>query len=357
MSKPSMIDFFCGIGSASAGFKNAGFKIAGALDIDTKACENYARNLGFEAINCDINRITGKQVLKMAGLENGGVDLVIGCPPCQVFSSLGITKGANRVRYKERKLTEVFVARVLEILPTAVVFENVPGILRRKNRRQVQFLIAKLSKAGYSCVMETLDSARYGVPQFRRRVVVIAIRKAVENSLTMPPQTHVPPEETLYGLKQWVTVRGAIGDLPPLEAGESHSFIANHDAAEHSEKTLEIIQHIPKDGGSRKDLPKRLWLSCHRRLKGRGAESVYGRMRWDMPSSTITTRCHNPSSGRFIHPEQNRAITLREAARLQTIPDDFELHGTKHEMGVWIGNAVPTKLAEVLGRHVLKYIQ
>jgi DNA (cytosine-5)-methyltransferase 1 len=352
MNKPCLIDLFCGIGSASLGFEKAGFEIAGALDIDLGACENYTLNLGVKAINEDIRNMPGRRILELIGIERGEVDLLVGCPPCQGFSSLGKTR-RTRPRHLENGLVEIFAKRIVEILPKIVVFENVPGILYRNHRRYTQFLITELSKAGYSYVTDVLESAFYGVPQFRKRVVVIAARDDFADGLRIPPQTHFPPAEAQGEQERWLTVRDAIGDLPPLRAGESHPTIPGHVAPNHFKKTLEIIRNIPKDGGSRSDLPKHLWLQCHHKLTEGGAENVYGRMGWDVPSPTITTRCTNPSSGRFIHPEQDRAITPREAARLQTIPDHFEIHGWKRNTEIWIGNAMPTRLAEVLGAYVL----
>lgn len=355
MSKPRLIDLFCGIGSASLGFEKAGFKIAGAFDIDPGACENYTRNLGVKVGNEDIRHMSGRQILELTGFRRGEIDLVIGCPPCQGFSSLGKTR-RTKPRHLENGLVEIFAKRIEEILPKIVVFENVSGILHRNHRRYVQFFTKKLSKAGYSYVMGVLESAFYGVPQFRKRVIVIAARDSFADGLHMPPQTHFPPTKAQDGQEHWLTVRDAIGDLPPLRAGESHPTIPGHVAPNHLKKTLEILRNIPKDGGGRRDLPKRLWLQCHHRLTEGGAENVYGRMRWDVPSPTITTRCTSPSSGRFVHPEQDRAITPREAARLQTIPDHFELRGISRDTAIWIGNAMPARLAEVFGAHVLSLL-
>ncbi|KXA92556.1 hypothetical protein AKJ64_02830, partial [candidate division MSBL1 archaeon SCGC-AAA259E17] len=144
----------------------------------------------------------------------------------------------------------------------------------------------------------------------------------------------------------------AIGDLPPLEAGESSS-ISNHEARKHQRKTIERFKHIPKDGGSRKDMPEELWLDCHKGVDG--ADSVYGRMWWDEPAPTLTTRCTSPSSGRFIHPEQHRGITIREAARIQTFPDDYVFPNNKKSASQLIGNAVPPKLiSEIVKRFYLE---
>jgi len=165
------------------------------------------------------------------------------------------------------------------------------------------------------------------------------------------PETHSSPKETKGDLEPWITVRDAIENLPLLNPGESCPSIPNHVARNHSPKVLKLIKNIPRDGGSRKSLPPDLWLPCHLNLikeRGGGAESVYGRMSWDKPDPTITCRCTTPSSGRFLHPNQDRAITPREAASLQTFPDDFEFPKIFTQAERLIGNAVPPTLTPIL---------
>ena len=350
---------FSGIGSASLGLRTAGFEVVAALDNDAKACEIYERNFRVKPIVEDIRRVSGKRILATAGLKRGEVDLLVGCPPCQGFSSLGKTTHLKGSRDYRNSLVRIFSDRLAEIRPRFVVFENVPGMLHGSYRHYFSGLLARLKRLGYAFVMsETrlVEAADYGVPQFRKRVVVLATEKENASGLCMPERTHFPLKEIGEGKTRQLTVRDAIGDLPSLEAGETHANIPLHSAVQHSEKAMEIIRNIPKNGGSRTDLPKHLWLPCHKRLVGDGAESVYGRMRWNSPSPTITTRADTPSCGRFIHPEQDRGITLREAARLQTIPDDFELYGLKKYLNVWIGNAMPTLLGETLGNHVAQFL-
>jgi len=354
------VDLFSGCGAGSLGFRKAGFEIVAALDSDSSACLNYALNLGLFPIRNDIRRVSGKDVLNAAGLGRGEVDVLVGCPPCQGFSFLKRTRRKKGLRDRRNSLVATFVERVRQIRPKVAVFENVAGILYGSHRRYLNLLTAGLSRAGYVTACGAVNAADYGVPQFRIRTIALAAeREQLSKPLSLPSPTHFDPAQAAPGGRSWVTVRQAIGDLPPLAPGEKSRDFPNHDAPLHRESTLRVIKSVPKDGGSRRNLPKSLWLPCHLKLNDRnqrGAESVYGRMRWDEPSSTITTGCHQPSCGRFIHPEQDRAITLREAARLQTIPDDFVFEGSKEQIGIQIGNAMPMKLAQVLARQVLVYL-
>jgi DNA (cytosine-5)-methyltransferase 1 len=255
-----------------------------------------------------------------------------------------------------KSLLRIFAQRVDELLPEIVIFENVRGITLGQNRRYLNDFMTHMRRLGYQLDFGILDAANYGVAQHRLRFILVGCRKRLPR---LPEKTHSNPKS---GDKapRWKTVRDAIGDLPSLEAGQRDETISLHEAATHSVNALRIIRSVPPDGGGRRNLPKKLWLPCHRRLakrKQRGAESIYGRMRWDQPSPTITTRSHIPSCGRFVHPAQNRGITLREAARLQSIPDEFEIRArTKDQAGMWIGNAMPLGLAEALGREAFRLV-
>ena len=210
-----------------------------------------------------------------------------------------------------------------------------------------------MHEMGYESVCKILDLADYGVPQHRKRVIAFSVEDANgKEELLMPPPTHSDPKFVEGGDKlPWVTVRETIADLPSLEPGEQDPLIPNHKARKHTKKVLEIIKNVPKDGGSRKELPRRLWLSCHRKLSNGGAENVYGRMWWNRPSPTITSRCTCPSSGRFIHPEQDRGITPREAARFQTFPDHIVFPTETASADRYIGNAVPVLSIQNLVRY------
>jgi DNA (cytosine-5)-methyltransferase 1 len=227
-------------------------------------------------------------------------------------------------------LVEVFAKLVKSFLPDYMLFENVPWVRSSRHYRQ---LVGLLKKCGYKLKSRVLDAADYGVPQRRKRLILIASRRG---------EPRLPRRA-----RRRVTVREAIGDLPPLKPGEAHPLIPNHRAMKHGEEVLTRIRAIPKDGGSRSALPAGLQLRCHKRLV-RGYNDVYGRMKWDDVAPTLTSGCTNPSKGRFIHPEQDRAMTPREAARLQTFPDWFVFFGGFTSISRQIGNAMPVELARAI---------
>lgn len=353
--RPTLIDLFSGCGGASLGFKEAGFEIVAAVDIDHSSCESYALNIGLKPIEGDIRYVTGEQILKEAGMKRGEVDVVIGCPPCQGFSSLRRTrKGDSPDRNDD--LLMVFAQRIIEIFPRMVIFENVPGIMHGRGKTCLRKFIEELKKHRYFPIGKLLNAANFGVPQHRKRLILIFTREeAITDDLLplLPPETHtVPHLAKAKGLRSWVTVKERISDLPPLKSGEKDPEIPLHEAADHGENVLRIIRNVPRDGGSRKDLPKSLWLACHKNLSGRGAESVYGRMAWSKPSPTITSRCVVAACGRFIHPDQDRAITPREAARLQSFDDYCSFEGTKESITWQIGNAMPPRLGTAVGKAI-----
>jgi DNA (cytosine-5)-methyltransferase 1 len=351
----TLIDLFSGCGGASLGFKEAGFKIVAAVDIDHSACETYTMNVGVQPIEGNLRDVTGEQILKKAGLKRDEVDVIVGCPPCQGFSSLRRTKKGDSPDHRD-DLLMVFAQRIVEIFPRMVVFENVRGIMHGRGKAYLRRFIKKLEKHGYFPMGKLFDAADFGVPQHRKRLILIFAREEeVTDDLCpcLPWETHAAPHLAREkGLPTWVTVQDAIADLPPLKSGEKDPTISLHKAPDHKRNALRIIKSIPKNGGSRKSLARHLWLPCHKNLRGRGAESVYGRLAWDKPSCTITSRCTVPACGRFIHPEQDRAITPREAARLQSFDDHCNFVGSLESMTWQIGNAMPPMLATAIGRAV-----
>ena len=352
--KPLLLDLFCGCGGASLGFKLAGCKVAGAIDIDASACETFERNLKVKPIQGDLRSVHGPKILNEFNLKKGDVDIVVGCPPCQGFSSLRRTTKRDDVDARD-DLVMIFAERIAEVQPRIVVFENVSGIVGGRGRAFLEIFFRKMKKLGYVTVNGIINAADYGIPQIRKRLVALFIEgeDRSANELVLPKQTHSDPrlaEST--GLPSWLTVKDAIGDLPPLKSGEAAQHPPNHVACKHTPKVLKIIRNIPKDGGSRSSLPIELWLPCHRDLDG--AENVYGRMAWSKPGPTITSRCTTPSCGRFIHPEQDRAITPREAARLQSLPDYFVFEGTLATMTRYIGNGKPVYLATAIGEDLVR---
>ena len=344
-SSYSVVDLFSGCGGASLGVELAGCRVVGAVDIDPAACKIYSRNLGLEPIQGDLRQLKGREILERCGLKKGDTGFVIGCPPCQGFSSLRRTRALPEEDGRN-DLISVFLERVYEIQPKVVIFENVPGIATLCGGKYLTSYLNRMRKMGYKSVCETLDTADYGLPQFRKRTVAFSVRHWNDKEEpSMPPASHCNPKYSEERrMLPWSTVRKTISRFPPLEPGESTPSVPNHKAGRHAPRILKIIQNVPRDGGSRKDLPRYLWLKCHKQLRNGGAENVYGRMWWDRPSPTITSRCTCPSSGRFIHPEQDRAITPREAASLQTFPDHFVFPEESSKAAYYIGNAVPPAL-------------
>lgn len=350
--KPKVVDIFSGIGCASLGFKKAGFELAAALEIDPLRCEIYEKNLRLKPLQRDIMRINGKMLLEHAGLRRGGKFCVVGCPPCQSFSKLSDTTGVNVLSDPRSKYVSKFARIIEEMKPAAVVFENVFWMIDGPGQKFFDHYIRKMTKAGYYTDFETINAANFGVPQNRRRVVAISIRKKFLKKKTKKELKKFFKTK----MDRPKTVRSAIKDLKPLRPGQVDKNDSLHFARNHDPKVLKLIKNIPKNGGSRRDLPKRLWLNCHKKIK-HGADSVYGRMRWNSPSTTMTCRCTTPSCGRFIHPSQNRGISLREAARLQTIPDNFKLAATNRQKAEeMIGDAVPVRLAQRIGAVVLQVL-
>lgn len=230
-----------------------------------------------------------------------------------------------------------------ELQPDWVFIENVPGLARVRGFSTYKRFKSALASQGYTFVDGVVDAKWYGVPQGRRRLVLIASRVGQPS---LPDPTHGA------GKKPYRTVRDAIGYLPKIAAGQRDPLIPNHGAANLSEVNLRRLRLTPRDGGGRLDWPESLALDCHKNRVGH--EDVYGRMRWDAPAPTLTCRCFSISNGRYGHPEQDRAISLREAACLQSFAVDYQFFGpTQQSIGEQIGNAVPVGLAEAVGRHIL----
>ena len=265
--------------------------------------------------------------------------LFCGCAPCQPFTKQKTTQPAP-VDDDRVSLLSYFTTLVEECKPDVVFFENVPGIQNTGLSEEPFARFVERLKAKEYDMSKTVPVPlmRYGVPQSRRRLVVLISR---HGPIELPSETHGPGKESPYA-----TVRDTIGDLPPIAAGEEHPDVLNHRAAGLSERNLERIEATP-EGGGHSGWPESLKLPCHADTDGH--TDVYGRMWWNRPASGLTTRCISYSNGRFGHPEQNRAISVREAACLQTFPRDFEFKGSLNSMARQIGNAVPARMAELSG--------
>lgn len=334
-SWPTAVDLYCGCGGATQGLKALRFRVVAAVDNDEVACKTYRRNHpSVRLYNEDIRDVKPKTILRQ-DLKNKKLQLLVVCAPCQPFSA----QNKKRARDKRAKLIleAIRFARVLK--PAAIFFENVPGLAKNKHNRVLTRLKAGLRRLGYRVSKaEKVDAADYGVPQRRQRCIMVAHKG--DAAFAMP--------EPLTPAGKRVTVRRAIGKLARLSSGEKHPRDPLHRARVHSDIAMKRLRLIPKDGGSRSSLPKALALKCHK--KGRGHEDVYGRMAWDEVAPTLTTGCTDLTKGRYAHPKDNRAITLREAARLQSFPNHYRFVGSSVDIARQIGNAVPSKFIQVLAR-------
>lgn len=336
--KPKAIDLFCGCGGLTLGLKKAGFEVIGAVDNDNLAVETYrANHKEVEIWEENIRTLSVEKVKRKLGIKKGELDLLAGCPPCQGFSTMRTLNGRKRIRDGRNKLVLEFQRFVEGLLPKAVMMENVPGLFKDK---RLKILLEDLESIGYSVNCDVLDAADYGVPQRRKRMILLAGRY-----IKIPFGDKVKRKKTVFD---------AIGKLP--KAGESGDKL--HDLPERrSKKVIKLIKKIPKNGGSRKDLGKRSQLACHKKCDG--FKDIYGRMAWDYVAPTITSGCTNPSKGRFLHPEENRAITLREAALLQTFPPKykFSLRKGKGYVSLMIGNALPPLFIKKHSKNILNMIE
>lgn len=361
--KYEAIDIFSGCGGVSCGLSLAGFKVKSAVEIEKHAVDtylNYAPLNKVNVLNEDICNLSGEQVLRAAKIKKDDIYLFAGCPPCQNFSRQN-PLNKNKTDDERKKLLFEFLRIIEEILPPFILMENVPGIKTDFNNAILSEFLERLKKH-YYIKENVLNAANYGVPQARKRFVLHAVRndineelKKIGFSFDLPNATY--DKQGRNGLKKWKTVKDAIDDLPAIKAGEEYKDdgkIHNHKCAGLSPKNLKRIKAIRKNGGSRNGLPKSLVLDCHKKkdkdgniFSGHG--DVYGIMDPNKPAPTITGGCLCYSKGRYGHYSQDRAISIREAARLQTFPDDFIFSNSLTDSALQIGNAVPIDLVRASG--------
>lgn len=348
LSKPVRVfDFFCGLGGVSKGLQSSGMEIAFGLDNDSDAERTFRANFPeAEFLNADIARVPASALDNLVDGSEGRPLLFNACAPCQPFSrqqGWGARPGDERL-----DLIGHLSRFVRRFLPEFVFVENVPGLSDVELAGEVfQQLMRDLEESGYSASHRVVRSQDYGVPQRRARLVLLGSRLG---PIAFPPPTHGD------GLAQvkYSTVGDWIRDLPAIKAGETHPLVPNHRASRLSPLNLKRIQATPPGGGWR-DLPPNL-LPDSRRSGFAGFTDVYGRLRWDAPAPALTTRCISYSNGRFGHPHQNRAISVREAAALQTLPMDFVITGNLNSQARQVGNAVPALLAQHFGECIRSHL-
>lgn len=342
MSDFKAIDLFCGAGGLTVGLKTAGFQVIAGVEVWEPAIYTYRMNHSENKLYAkDIRELSPKKIMMELGLKKGQLDLLAGCPPCQGFSSHRTKNKVTSVEDDRNDLVFEFIRFAREMLPRVVMMENVPGLAKDK---RISDVIKELLLLGYKVNEKTIqvkDAADYGVPQRRKRMILVASRFGfIQEPMKVDEK---------------VTVREAIGNLEPvgLSGDELHDLKAFR-----SERINEMISLIPKDGGSRTDLPKKYWLPCH--IKSPKAYTdVYGRMSWDNVAPTITGGCNQPSKGRYLHPYENRGISFREAALIQTFPKDyvFSMIKGKDAIALMIGNALPPEFIKRHAQEIIIHLQ
>lgn len=336
-----VLDFFCCAGGMSLGFASLKdfFRIIGGIDIDPISLASYKTNYHTPTLQADIATI-GEDIKKIQNTFKISTDhtnplVIIGCAPCQGFSAHR-KKHYNKPEDIRNTLIGEFAAITVKFCPDYVVMENVPEILTGKYKHHYEEAKAIFESYGYRIVQRIYNAAGFGVPQARTRAIIVATRS---DDFELPDE--------LLSEKEYKTVRDAIGNLPPVMPGKADPKDALHRCSAHKQSTIEVIASVPHNGGSR---PKGVGPQCLDKVKG--FYDVYGRLSWDKPSITITQYARNPASGRFSHPEQNRGLTIREAARLQSFPDGYKWQGSLGENFKQIGEAVPPLLSLAIASQI-----
>jgi DNA (cytosine-5)-methyltransferase 1 len=334
------IDFFCGAGGLTRGLLNAGIAVLAGVDNNERLRKTYASNNAPSCfVNSDINDIQIQGFRELFDIQQSDVTLYAACTPCQPFSTLCRLKGEDK-----RKILLLSFARIIDKCPPDfVLVENVPGLNNGSGKEIYEQFLSVLNKHKYSVAADLLDTKHFGVPQSRKRFILVASK---QGSISLPiAETDANKIQTV---KDWIEKYHVIAD------GEVSETCLNHVTRKLKENHKRIVKAIPKDGGSRQDVrDTSILLKCHQQQPN-AHRDVFGRMAWDKPAPTLTSRCVDIYSGRFVHPEQDRGISLREAAALQTFEDNYEFFGTSISgISRQIGNAVPVKFAEQLGKSIM----
>lgn len=348
-AKVKVIDLFCGIGGLTHGLQQEGLGVVAGIDNDGTCRYGYEHNNSAKFIQKDILEVTPDELNEIYG--DAPIRVLVGCAPCQPFSKLNL-KGATK---KQLEPVGKFAQLIELTKPHVVSMENVSGLANTRKYPVFQTFLDTLDRNGYEYDYHVVDVSEYGVPQRRKRLVLLASRLG---QIKLIEKTHNDKK---------VTVRDVIGNLEPIKAGQTSTIDPLHRSRDLSPLNMKRIKATPHNGGNSDNWSDDLVLECHKRESGKTYKgSVYGRMYWDQPSPTITTQCAGIGNGRFGHPEQDRAISLREAARIQTFPDYYKFSDPSgglyfSKIAKFIGNAVPVKLGTVIAKsikiHLDKYEQ
>ena len=339
----SVVDLFCGVGGLSHGFYLEGYEISAGVDTDEACRFAFEHNNDSTFICKSVSDLVAEEVA--AEFFPGEPRILIGCAPCQPFSKY--SQGRDDPRWS---LLVDFARIIAETCPDIVSMENVPRLRRFRSGAVFADFVHVLESNGYEVSHSVAFCPDFGIPQYRSRLVLLASRHGP-----------IGPIEKTHGPESYVTVRDAIGSLPALKAGEADHSDPLHRSSRLSDTNLSRIRASRPDGTWR-DWPDDLVTSCHKRRSGRSYSSVYGRMAWSKPAPTMTTQFYGYGNGRFGHPEQDRAISLREGAILQTFPQDYAFIAPGQEVrsktvGKLVGNAVPVVLARAIARAVAVHLE
>ena len=365
IKKLKVIDLFCGVGGLSYGFAhNDNFEIVAANEILPNMAKAYSLNHPTVKVYCeDIKSFDAKKIEKDLNIKATEIDIIIGGPPCQAYSTLG-----KRLMDDQRgKLFQEYYRVLKEFSPKFFLFENVRGLLSMQDGELLKTIISLFESLGYKVQYKLLNAADFGAPQIRERIVMIGSK--LKNDFQYPTQTHYDREkaQSLFklDLKPYLTLEEAISDLPFIKTGEKSfeyflkpqnefqsmmrknapKMLMDHNAPNNSERLVKIMELLP-DGGAPEDLPKELRPTS-------GFKNTYCRLWWNRPSTTITRNLGTPSSSRCIHPKAPRPLTTREGARIQCFPDSYKFYGSRSDKNLQIGNAVPTFLSNALAGAIL----
>ena len=341
----SVVDLFCGVGGLTKGLELADLNVVAGIDIDDTCRFAYEQNNNARFVQGDITDVDTQTIAEL--FPEGNMRILVGCAPCQPFSKYTQRYRKDGHKDDKWKLLYSFSNIVNELRPTVVSMENVPEL---EKESVFNDFVGDLENLGYHCSWSVVYCPDYGVPQKRKRLVLLA---SLLGEITLIP--------ALYNVENYRTVRNAIGQLAALGNGEQNPNDSIHCSTKMSSINIERIQQsIP--GGTWEDWEQRLKLPCHRKKTGKSYRAVYGRMEWDEPSPTITTQFYGYGNGRFGHPEQDRAISYREGALLQSFPPDYifvnegELFN-RRQLGIHIGNAVPVELGRAIGLSITQHLQ
>ncbi len=344
---PNVIDLFCGVGGLSHGFIQEDFNVLAGIDIDETCRFAFEENNKSEFIAKSITDISAQEINRIYG-ENTDLKILVGCAPCQNFSSY-MFKDKDKDSNKWKLLYE-FSRLINEVQPDIVSMENVAQLINFKKAPVFEDFVSNLKSLGYYVHYEVVNCPDYGIPQNRKRLILLASKFG---EIKLIPKTH--------NRDSYVTVKDAIGELPFIKDGEKDINDPIHFSRKLTPKNKKRIEATPY-GGSWKDWNEDLRLECHKKETGKSFPSVYGRMVWEKPSPTMTTQCYGYGNGRFGHPVQDRAISLREAALLQTFPLDYKFVKNDQDynstiLARQIGNAVPVKLGQVVAKSVKEHLK